>query len=423
MPLPVLFKKRSKKAISHVDWAMSLAVFLLYLAWFFVFVKPIFSPSQNMDVLLDILDDGVTDNIFQDVERIQVYVPGDFDSEYEPLAISFSEDWSSSQITHTADYFEIDDGKMFFLANLSDTKKFKMYHPHSALEFSSLRPVNADEERARFESFSAHFDEYLLDTVYFLGETRLFDFSVEIDENEIDDNGEFDNMTLVAEYKRVGDYVNLSSYVFAENSRIYTYIKPTDYRNHSVVMDLTVYNYTYFYLDALSSGEMSYSIGPSCRYYTSDFLDLYDDNSGFLITFGRNISFRLCSNETNALVRLEFDLEAGEEDNMNIILHTGDAESVIGYPPEPIVGVTETLSTVSAEEVSLLKNRNYDYLKQLFHYPKARDFNITVTSDVVSASYGIEQPFVEDIYARKLEGVILDENYEHERVYITLTVW
>jgi hypothetical protein len=188
-------------------------------------------------------------------------------------------------------------------------------------------------------------------------------------------------------------------------------------------MDFDIYNYTYFYVDPTSNGEIRYSIGPNCYYYESDFLDLYDSNSGLLIAFGRNITYRLCSNETNAMVRLEFDLSTGSEDELYIILHTGDYSSVINYPIEPIAGVTETLDTVSVEGVSLLKNRDYDYLKQLFNYPWARDFNITITSNVISASYGIAQPDIEDVYARKIEGVIIDEDYEHERALITLTVW
>ena len=48
---------------------------------------------------------------------------------------------------------------------------------------------------------------------------------------------------------------------------------------------------------------------------------------------------------------------------------------------------------------------------------------MTITSDVISASYGVPQPELEDIYARKIDGFMLGEDYEQERAYITINVW
>ncbi|MBN1544383.1 hypothetical protein JW898_02880 [Candidatus Woesearchaeota archaeon] len=418
-----MFKKRSKKGLSHVDWAMSLAIFLLYLAWFFIFVKPMFSPSQSMDVLLDVLDDGVRDALFQDISRIKVFVPGSLHSDYEPIIIPFTQDWPAADIAHSADHFVIDSGRMFFLANLSNTSVFRIYYPHKAIRMIPLFPMMADEGRAGFGSFSAYFDGGLLDRVSFMGEPRLSGFSVEVDETDIGGEGDFGNSTLLAKYVRAGDNVNMTSYFISENSRIYSYISSADFRNHSVAVEFSAYNYTYFYFSPMSRGEVDYGIGPSCRYYESDFLDLYGPDSGLLVTFGRNISFRLCANETNVLVRLEFDLTAGDEDSMVIMLHSGGLGEVGGYPLNPVVGVTETLRTVSAKQVSLMRNRDYSYLKQVFRFPGDRDFNVAVSGDVVSASYGAPQPEAEDIYARKIEGVIIDDFYEPRRALITLTVW
>ncbi len=419
----MLFKKRSKKGLSHVDWAMSLAIFLLYLAWFFIFVKPMLSPSQSMDTLLDILDDGVSDVVFQDVERVRIFIPDDMENGQEPVVIPFHYSWKVHDIAHSADHFVVDDGRMFFLADLYNSSMFEMYHPHDALVSSPLMPVVANEERVWEGDFKAYFDDYLLDSIYFMGEERLSALSVEVDDEELDDEGSFMNSTLLARYRRSGDSVNISSYAFSENSVIYSYITSADYGNHSVEVRFGAYNYSYYYVDPMSDGEFSYPLIPGCRYYETDFLDLYDSSSGLLVVFSDNISMGLCNNGTNPYVLLEFDLTAGEEEMFGIVLHEGDVYDVLEYPLEPVVGVTERLKTVSVEQVSLLRNRDYDYLKQLFHYPKARDFNVTVHSDAVDVSFGIPQPEVADIYARRIEGVIIDENYEPQRALITLTVW
>jgi hypothetical protein len=418
-----MFKKRSKKGLSHVDWAMSLAIFLLYLAWFFIFVKPLFGPAQNMDVLLNILQDGLEKEVFQDVSRIKIFVPGSIRNDYEPIVIPFDRSWQAAQMSHSADYFELDSDKMFFLANLSNSTMFSIYYPHKALQTRPVWPITADEERVSSGMFSAYFTDHMLDRVFFDGEERLSGFSIEVDGTELDDSGSFFNSTFLAKYQRSGDDVNLTSYLFTDNSRIYTYIIPSDRRNHSVVVEFAAYNYTDFYIDPVSNGDIEYGIGPNCRYYTTGFLDLYGPSSGLLVTFSRNISMRLCANETSPTVRLEFDSYVGEEDNFNIIFHSGSLNEVKEYPLRPVVGVTEIMRTLSAKQVSLLKNRDYDYMKQLFNYPKDRQFNVTVSSDVVAADYGIPLPDVEDVYARKIEGVILDDAYRPRRALITMTVW
>jgi hypothetical protein len=401
---------------------MSLAVFLMYLAWFFIFVKPMLYPSTNMGVLLDILEDGIEDEIFQDISRIKVFVPHT-DNAYEPVIIPFDNDWQSSNIAHSADYFVIDGERMFFLANTSNTTVFQMYYPHKAIESTLPRFALADDTQARAGTFTAYFEDYLLDRISFDGELRLSGFDVEIDENALDGDGSLSNMSLLAKYAKEGHNINLTTYFFAENSRLYNYLKVTDHRNHSATIDLAAYNYTYFYINQLTKGELKYSIAPSCKYYTTDFLDLYDSSSGLLVTFDRDIQMRLCTNETNPSVRLEFPISPTDEYNFNIFLHPGSVDSVKDYPLEPVVGVEETLKTVSAEKARLLRNRNYAYLKQLFHYPDARDFNITVSSDSLDATYGVAQPDVEDVYVRRVEGVLLGKDYSQERALITLSVW
>ncbi|MBW2968041.1 hypothetical protein KY362_06155 [Candidatus Woesearchaeota archaeon] len=416
-----MFKKRSRKALSHVDWAISLGVFLLYLAWFFIFIKPLFGASENMDTLLDILEDGVMDEIEQDIEQVQILIPDDVSAQYAPVIIPFDYGWTAGGMSHSADFFYIDDGKLFFLANLSEARMFSMYSPHKALTFRPPSVVIADEERVSYQDFTARFDSALLESIVYDGEVRLDDFAVEVDETELSGEDTFENSTLVAKYRVSGNDVNLTSYLFAENSHVYSYIGPDDRFNHTVQIDFTTYNYTYFFVDPLQSGEVRYTIWANCYTYKSDFLDLYDGSSGLLITTDEEISMRLCSNRTTPSVRLTFDLE--DEVNFNIYIHDGPVDDVLDYPLDPVVGVVETLHTVSRDKISYLRHRDYDYLKYLFDYPKDRDFNVSVESGPVSASYGAEQPLAEDVFARRVEGFLLDDDFSQERVLVTLSVW
>ena len=122
-----MLKKRTKKALSQVDWAISLSIFLLYIAWFFVFVKPLITPELDMSVMLDILEDGVRSEIDLDIYRVKVFIPDSVSLEREPVIIPFNRSWPQSSIAHTADYFAVDDSKLFFVANMSNTSFYDIY--------------------------------------------------------------------------------------------------------------------------------------------------------------------------------------------------------------------------------------------------------------------------------------------------------
>ncbi|MBW2964377.1 hypothetical protein KY363_02860 [Candidatus Woesearchaeota archaeon] len=418
-----MFKKRSKKGLSHVDWAMSLAIFLLYLAWFFIFVRPILAPSHSADVLLDILDSGVRETIYQDTSRLKIFVNSTDPSDYEPVIIPFRHSWAEHDIAHTADYFALDNGMMFFLANLSNTSIFQIYYPLDALVRGPPRFLDANYARARSGSFSAHFEDYLLDRVFFMDEQRLRDFSVDVDDTVFSGPGSYTNWTFMGKYQVDGDFVNLSAYVFADNPRVYSFLQSADFRNHSVIMEFTLYNYTDFYVGPMSNGALQYRIMEDCRWYDSDFIDLYGDGSGVAVITDRNVSMRLCTNETDVRLHLEFDVLVGDPAEIHIFAHDGSADDVNHYPLKPVVGVTETVHSISARQVALLNNRDYDYLKQVFGYPRVNNFNIRIDSGVASATAGISPPEIQDVYARKIDGFILDEFYRPQPVNVTLTVW
>ncbi|HII71605.1 TPA: hypothetical protein HA265_02510 [Candidatus Woesearchaeota archaeon] len=322
-------------------------------------------------------------------------------------------------MSNTADWFKIDEGMMYFIANTTETKRFQMYHPHDALRYSAKPIVIADEDEAMFQSFRAEFDEYLLSDVYFDREKRLWDFAITVDGAEIDTEGEFVNNEIFARYRREAE-VNHTTLVFAKNSRLYNNIRPGDYRDHNVTISFSAYNYTNYYMDPSRKGELSYHITDRCKYYETNMLDLYGDGSGMALIFDKNVTLRLCTNETNVNVEAGFDVE---DDDYLLLFHEGDYRAVQGYPLTPRVGTVETLTTISRDRMLYYNNRDYNQLKEEFGFPSGRDFNVTFTGEDIQASYGITQPEAQDVYAKKKKGFILDKDYEQRQVNITITVW
>jgi len=404
-----MLKKRSKKALSHVDWAIALAIFLLYLAWFFVIVKPHLSPSENVDTLMDILKEGVKDNIYQTVNKVEVYIPNAVTEEYESIIIDFTRNYT--KIANTADQYVQDMGKMFFLANLSDTKKYSIYNGFESVKRKEAPSIVATQDYANNNFFQADFDEGLLQDIIYDGKLRLWDFTVEIDGTAINDAFDFTHLGMVAKWQRQ-DAVNHTTYIFAKNPRVYNYIASTDQKNHTVTITFTTYNYTYYYTD--TEAQLTYRIRPKCRLLDSKSLDLYDGNTGLLIMTDTK-GIMLCTNETAATVQLEADT------NYQIFAHEGS--HLENYPITPRQGTEEELTLISRKKVLGLKNKDYQYQKTRFGFPIKRDFNITITSEALSATLGTKQSETENIYAKRMKGYMLDPDYKEKAVNITLTTW
>ena len=53
-----------KKGGGHVDWIISIGIFLIYLLSMFVLIKPGIIPTHDSDTLLDIIEENVREDFF-----------------------------------------------------------------------------------------------------------------------------------------------------------------------------------------------------------------------------------------------------------------------------------------------------------------------------------------------------------------------
>lgn len=112
-----------KKGAIHLDWVISIGIFLLYILFFFVFITPFYKPdTQEGVIMLDILENNIRKDVFWNVTRMPVFIidchecigsPGgeDFCLSFFPFA-----NWDQNEITFTDDFnnpintkFEISD--------------------------------------------------------------------------------------------------------------------------------------------------------------------------------------------------------------------------------------------------------------------------------------------------------------------------
>jgi len=114
-----------KKGTIHLDWIISIGIFLIYILFFFVFISPFYkSPTQEGVIMLDILEDNLREEVYWNITRVPVFIDcknkcqgGSAPDGIEDICLpSFPFEWSWDKImlvNDTADpvniNFEIDE--------------------------------------------------------------------------------------------------------------------------------------------------------------------------------------------------------------------------------------------------------------------------------------------------------------------------
>lgn len=412
-----------KKALSQVDWVISLSIFLIYLALFFIFVKPLIVPSRNSDSLMDKLEDKFLDNTQTTVERVRIFVTQEVSSPYDFIIANFTyATWNTSNMVASTDYFAVDEGKVFFLLNTTQTKKAAIFHPLVKHKTHSQPTLIADQTRAEFESFKATFDRELIDKIVYRGLPRVFNIKYLRDGSALNPGGTFTRTDVFAKYK-VRDHINHSIYIPASNSQVYVFLLTDDSRSHNMTFSAGVYNFTKYFVDQSRRGTISYPSVQTCDEFTTRFIDFNDGETGIAFLSEPASTMRFCRNAT----ALTFALTVGVS-NMSssyaLFAHEGDHTVVKNYPITPINGVREQLVGVSDAKISDLKLYDYAQLKQKLGFPAERDFNITVLSPLVNATFGRAQTRNIDAYGRKTAVTFaLDRNLNTPTGTLQFVVW
>lgn len=63
-----------KKAASHVDWAISMGIFLLYVLSMFIMIQPGIQPLQQSSNLVTVVEDGLKTDLYYNITKIPIYI-------------------------------------------------------------------------------------------------------------------------------------------------------------------------------------------------------------------------------------------------------------------------------------------------------------------------------------------------------------
>ncbi|PIN86645.1 hypothetical protein COV19_03985 [Candidatus Woesearchaeota archaeon CG10_big_fil_rev_8_21_14_0_10_44_13] len=402
-----------------------MGIFILYLAWFFIVVKPTFSPDTKMSLPFDDLKESFYNEASWNVNKTPLIIRSNITGDNEPIIVDFPFKGITEQYYVEEKYIQIDEGRLFFLANLDKTgsgSTLLNYLFHSTSNYTQpdiYSDIVSSDESASTDSIKINYNNGLVQQGFFRDSVRIFYYSVKVDGSPIDTSTTSHTYNnLFSKHKVITPQLNHSSYIILNNSRIYNFM--TSDVEKTVTIGTRIHQYNRFYINPSTGGAISYN-SSQCDNYNTDYIDLYDDAYGLAFIFDDNVNLELCHNK-NLSITAEFNVDG--RFGYQLLFHSADDDMTkMAQPYRLIYGADEVLEGLSDEKLFYLSFKNYSTIKSDWGY--SYDFNVTVlnASNTAIFSYGIMPIRYVTTAGKTYNYNKLDKYGNMSRVSVVLLSW
>ncbi len=416
--------KRGKKGVTQVDWVVSFAIFFLYLAWFFIFIRTSSEqPSQTGSELSAIRENLINDASWT-VDALPVFVDSNLTLEDEPVIIGFPFSWEARNMGFRdgREYY-IAERKVFFLANLTNVSRNIFWMAHSAENYTTVNKSGMIAGATGVDSgqFGATFRNSVPESITHSGNLRMSGFNISLDGDPIlDFDPEFNRTFMIARYSAKADLINMSFYVFASRPRIYGYAYSNSLYPKNLTITATLHNYTEYYAHENSRGMLN----ETCTAFAGEYVDLYE-KTGISFFMQDPANGSICSSDGKTVLSLTLPLR--NETSFSIFMHGGDYRNTTKYKGRgQQLGMVEKLSGISLRLIGNINRTDYEGLKRNWSYPPEKDFAfflINESDETVAALQPFTAPAATNVYGDSSKVNVLDRNGNKKRHTLLINGW
>ncbi|MBI4438654.1 hypothetical protein HY640_01855 [Candidatus Woesearchaeota archaeon] len=421
--------QRSLRAVSHIDWVMSLGIFMMFLAWFFIFIKPLATPSTNMEPILRVASEKITANTTWAVETIPLIIFSNITGTEEPLIVDFPFAWNQTNFAFSDNTsFLLDEGKILFMANITPRKTLILVHTDQ--NYTHTPPYNSDltatSDAATVRDMRAEFKGGMIKTLTYRERYLMQVFNITINTLQVEGQNTSESINpLAAKYKMQSTLINHTSYVFPAKTRIYNLIRLnnplTTPQNFS--LRTTISNVTDYY-SVQASGAIDYN--GTCTDIMTNYIDLHDSLAGISFIFKDRQNISLCA--TNSTLRMSAYFTLTNDTSYEIMLHEGDYNATTPYisPYSETFGATELQQGVSYKLLAELNRTNYTDLKAAWKYPASRELAFTILNETGGEIYSyqpVNPTETQNIFAKETDTTAIDQYGKRKKVTIRVRAW
>jgi hypothetical protein len=398
-----------KRGDSNIDMVISLAIFLVFLAWFFVFLRPFAEPKESIASLSSIIDSNIKDSEWQ-VEETKIFIFSN-NSGMEPQAAYFPFEWNESSFQFVPErQFALRQGMLFFYADASESP---LLLAHSTENHSQLGgcEISASDKFFTAAGARADFSSSQLSNLSYYGKILITGISALLNnESQQPDNSSFSNMNAAAFYEMSSGNTSSLYAAFCNSSRIFYRIDAGGRKE--IEMDFSLGNFTSYYINNEENGDFS-NIAAN-----SSFIYLYDNSSstGVSLLFG---------SEADILLNAEGHILSARINSETASAWISPHQGNYTQPEKYLQGTAYAFSIPRNESglsTALFSPNSSVSLGSGF--PATKKYFVNISCPGMNIIDGNESSSAEtDVYAQSATAYLLYKNGTMERCNVQKAVW
>lgn len=299
--------KIKKKGASQLDWAISLALFLLYLTWFFMFIRPQYNENNlYIPTTKDIIED-IKEKSSIEINKIPLFIESDYNLKDNLFTIDMDFFIDTGFIIEHDGSFIILDDILYFIDDINDEKKYYMITQSNVIEkkisnIKNFSAITIENDTVNLNSnFKIIFDEDSVEKIDYKNSEKITKISFYQDSENLDpDNFTIDNSQIFINMKESYQPFKVNYITTLNNQKIRMNIDKNDfYENKNISIKYDIKDVSYYYLDNNLNGNIS-SLNTCLNATKNKIMLKNSEDDSVLYIFDQIVLLNICKAEEDS---------------------------------------------------------------------------------------------------------------------------
>ena len=412
-----------KRGTSQIDWIVSLAIFLLFVAWFFVFISPQMIVLTNSDTKILSLKNNFYDEFSWQITKFSLYIESNDTAIFEPIVLDYTPNRTDLKFTDGTNHILWND-KLIFLANVSsNTKMYTLLDGTGYNQSYNYQGLIVESDVASTQNLSVKFRDYLPTSATYAEEEKFED--MEFDVNGLDfvpTSTKYEDYGFVGMYAVGTQNFNHTAMVFWGNQEIYNLITVSGDDNYSLKISMNLDTFGNYYSNNIYFGEFNFGAESDNTNYAYDYVTLYGDQA-LTLYFDNYVEFNFT--DYNETLMLDITMPVQDDYIYRLIFHAGNYEDIDRVEYDIRFGAINVLEGIYLDNITT----NRTYLQKEWNFYE--DFQINVYNNY-SIYQHLEDPLYQigvfdsgekSVLAQTQDLYALDTNGNYNPININYRIW
>jgi hypothetical protein len=375
----------NKRGSSQIDWIVSMAIFMMFIAWFFVFITPQITISANSDTKLLSLKNNFYEEFSWEMTKFTLFIESNGTANFEPIIIDYVPNRTDLKFTDGTNYILWND-KLIFLGNISDnTRTYWLLDGTGYNQTYSYQGIVVENDVASTQNLSVKFRDYLPTSATYAEEEKFED--MEFDVNGLDFSPtatKYEDFGFVGIYSvGTGDF-NHTSMVFWGNQEMYNMITASNNNNYTLKLSMNLDTFSNYYSNNYYFGEFEFGTAVDNTNYAFDYITLYGDQA-LTMYFDGYVEFNFT--DYNDTLMLDISMPVQDDYIYKFVFHDGNYDDIERVEYDARFGTIKTIEGIYLDNITT----NITHLQNEWNFYE--DFQINIYNN-----YSIYQYLEDPIY-------------------------